>query len=129
MSPECRRPRKPRVAPAGSLVARWLWLAWRLVLFCALLSSPVPLARGQPGGLLRLQHALRQLRRAVPSLDSQRAETPYPFRPEDGELLRRGYQAKYGVRGQELVDRLGGEYLGPKEYLAPPPAPSRGPPA
>ncbi|XP_026287838.1 uncharacterized protein LOC113213104 isoform X2 [Frankliniella occidentalis] len=103
------------------VVARWLWLAWRLVLFCALLSSPTPLS--PPGGLLRLTHALRQLRRAVPTLDSQRAETPYPFRPEDGELLRPEYQAKYGVRGQGLVEQLGGQYLGPKDYLTPPAPP------
>ena len=103
-------------------MTRWLWLLWRMALFCAMLSSPMPLV--VPDGLLRLSQALRSLRRAVPSLDSQRAETPYPFLPDDGARLRPEYEAAHGPRGQHLVDKLGGypsEY--PTRYLTPPAPP------
>lgn len=112
-------------------VTRWLWMLYRMALFCALLSSPMPLV--VPDGLLRLSQALRSLRRAVPSLDSQRAETPYPFRPDDGALLRGEYEAAHGPRGQHLVDKLGGPRgthadggypEQPREYLAPPAPPA-----
>ncbi|XP_034236707.1 uncharacterized protein LOC117642547 [Thrips palmi] len=106
-------------------LTRWLWLLWRMALFCSLLGSPMPLV--VPDGLLRLGQALRSLRRTVPSLASQRAETPYPFRPDDGHRLRAEFEATHGPRGQHLVDKLGGpaDYSEhPRQYLAPPAPPS-----
>lgn len=106
-------------------MARGLWLLWRLLLFSALLASPVPLA--VPAGLLRLGDALRALRAAgTRAIGPDHTETPYPFGPGDGERLRPDFQARHGPMGSLLVQQLGDHGLGqrqqpnPKVYLTPP---------